>query len=84
MKETTVFLAHFKDLLDYRRKGKVAYRLDAVLLLMLAAALAGAAMAAEIARFGRATLAFLQQFRRFAPCHDQLGIILAKLDPVAF
>ena len=54
---------------------------------MLAAALAGAAMAADIARFGRATLAFLQQFRRFAngaPCHDQLGIILAKLDPVAF
>ncbi len=42
---------------------------------------------ADIARFGRAKLAFLQRFRRFdngTPSHDQLGIILAKLDPAAF
>ena len=42
---------------------------------------------ADIARFGRAKLAFLRRFRPFAngtPSHDQLGIILAKLDPAAF
>ena len=71
--ETTVFLSHFEDLPDYRQKGKVAYPLDEVLLLMLAAALAGAETVADIARFGRAKLAFLQRFRRFdngTPSHD--------------
>jgi predicted transposase YbfD/YdcC len=87
LKETTVFLSHFKDLPDYRQKGKVAYPLEEVLLLLLAAALAGAETVADIARFGRTKLSFLQRFRRFdngTPSHDQLGIILAKLDPVAF
>ena len=87
VKETTVFLSHFADLPDYRQKGKVAYPLDEVLLLLLAAALAGAEAVADIARFGRAKLSFLRRFRPFAngtPSHDQLGIILAKLDPVAF
>jgi predicted transposase YbfD/YdcC len=54
---------------------------------MLAAALAGADTIADIARFGRAKLSFLRRFRLYAngtPSHDQLGIILAKLDPVAF
>ena len=86
-KETAVFLSHFKDLPDYRQKGKVAYPLEEVLLLMLAAALAGAETVADIARFGRAKLSFLQRFRLFengTPSHDQLGIILAKLDPAAF
>src|SRR5208337_3149418 len=87
VRETTVFLSYFGDLPDYRQKGKVAYPLDEVLLLLLAAALAGAETVADIARFGRAKLLFLQRFRRFAngtPSHDQLGIILARLDPVAF
>ena len=84
MKETTVFLSHFEGLPDYRQKGKVAYPLDEVLLVMLAAALAGAETVADISRFGRVKLAFLRRFRPFAngtPSHDQLGIILAKLDP---
>jgi predicted transposase YbfD/YdcC len=87
VKETTVFLSYFEDLPDYRQKGKVAYPLDEVLLLMLAAALAGADTIADMARFGRAKLPFLQRFRLFkngTPSHDQLGIILAKLDPAAF
>ena len=87
VKETTVFLSHFEDLPDYRQKGKVAYPLDEVLLLMLAGALAGAESVADIARFGRAKLSFLRRFRPFAngtPSHDQLGIILARLDPAAF
>jgi len=85
--ETTVFLSHFKDLPDYRQNGKVAYPREEVLLLLLAAALAGAKTVADIARFGRAKLAFLHRFRRFAngaPSHGQLGVILAKLDPAAF
>jgi predicted transposase YbfD/YdcC len=72
VKETTVFLSYFEDLPDYRQKGKVAYPLDEVLLLMLAAALAGADTIADMARFGRAKLPFLQRFRLF------------KLDPAAF
>jgi predicted transposase YbfD/YdcC len=87
VKETTVFLSYFEDLPDYRQKGKVAYPLDEVLLLLLAAALAGAETVADIARFGRAKLKFLERFRDFAngtPSHDQLGIILARLDPIAF
>ena len=87
VKETTVFLSHFEDMPDYRQKGKVSYPLDEVLLLMLAAALAGADTIADMARFGRAKLEFLRRFRLFAhgtPSHDQLGIILAKLDPAAF
>jgi predicted transposase YbfD/YdcC len=87
VKETTVFLSYFEELPDYRQKGKVAYPLDEVLLLLLAAALAGAETVADAARFGRAKLEFLRRFRPFAngtPSHDQLGIILARLDPVAF
>src|SRR6516225_4431138 len=87
VRETTVFLSYFEDLPDYRQKGKVAYPLDEVLLLMLAGALAGAETVVDIARFGRAKLAFLRRFRPFAngtPSHDQLGIILARLDPAAF
>jgi len=86
-KETTVFLSYFEDLPDYRQKGKVAYPLDEVLLLMLAASLAGAETVADMARFGRLKLELLRRFRTFAngtPSHDQLGIILAKLDPAAF
>lgn len=86
-KETTVFLSHFEDLPDYRQKGKVAYPLDEVLLMMLAASLSGAETVADMARFGQAKLAFLRRFRPFAngtPSHDQLGIILARLDPAAF
>ena len=66
VKEATVYLSHFNDLRDYRQKGKVAHPLDEVLLLMLAGALAGSETVADIARFGRARLAFLQRFRRFA------------------
>jgi predicted transposase YbfD/YdcC len=87
VKETTVFLSHFGDLPDYRQKGKVAYPLDEVLLLMLAASLAGAETVADMARFGQTKLGLLKRFRTFAngtPSHDQLGIILAKLDPAAF
>ena len=50
VKETTVFLWRLGDLPDYRQKGKVAYPLDEVLLVMLAASMAGAETVADIAR----------------------------------
>jgi DDE_Tnp_1-associated len=80
LKETTVFLSHLKDLPDYRQKEKVAYPLEEVLLLLSAAALTGAETVADIARFGRPKLAFLQRFRRFdiaAPSHDELVDLVA-------
>jgi hypothetical protein len=40
--EATVFLYHFRDLLDPRQRGKVTYPLAEVLLLCLLAVLAGA------------------------------------------
>ena len=54
---------------------------------MLAASLAGAETVADMARFGQAKFGLLKRFRSFVngtPSHDQLGIILAKLDPAAF
>jgi predicted transposase YbfD/YdcC len=85
--ETTVFLGHFADMPDYRQRRKVSYPLDEVLLLMLAASLAGAETVADMARFGQTKLELLRRFRPFSngtPSHDQLGIILARLDPAAF
>ena len=87
VKETTVFLSHFEDLQDYRQKGRSPIRSTRCCFLLLAAAMAGAETVADIARFGRAKLSFLQRFRLYkngTPSHDQFGIILAKLDPVAF
>jgi predicted transposase YbfD/YdcC len=85
--ETVVFLNYFRDLPDVRQSGKVKYPLDEILLLCLLAVVAGAETITDIARFGRAKLAFLRRFRPFAdgtPAHDHLGDILATLDPEAF
>jgi predicted transposase YbfD/YdcC len=85
--ETTVFLSYFKDLLDHRQAGKVAYPLDEILLLCLLAVLAGAETFVDIARFGERKLALLRRFRPFCsgtPAHDHLGDILATLDAQAF
>jgi predicted transposase YbfD/YdcC len=85
--ETTVFLDHFKDLPDHRQSGKVAYRLDEILLLALLSILAGAEGFTDMARFGQKKLSLLQRFLPFAngtPSHDHLGDIFASLDPQAF
>ncbi|UHC17294.1 ISAs1 family transposase [Methylobacterium currus] len=85
--EATVFLDHFADLPDPRQPGKVAYRLDEVLLLALLAILAGAEGFTDIARFGHTKLDLLRRFLPFrngTPSHDHLGDIFAALDPVAF
>jgi predicted transposase YbfD/YdcC len=85
--ETTSFLDYFSDMPDHRQAGKVAYRLDEVLLLALLATLAGAEGFTDIARFGHKKLALLRRFLPFAngtPSHDHLGDIFAALDPAAF
>jgi predicted transposase YbfD/YdcC len=85
--ETTVFLQYFKDMPDHRQPGKVAYRLDEVLLLALLSILAGAEGFTDMARFGQKKLDLLRRFLPFAhgtPSHDHLGDIFASLDPQAF
>jgi predicted transposase YbfD/YdcC len=85
--ETTVFLDYFKTMPDRRQPGKVAYRLDEILLLALVATLAGAEGFTDIARFGQKKLALLRRFLPFAngtPSHDHLGDIFASLDAEAF
>jgi predicted transposase YbfD/YdcC len=85
--EATVFLDYFKDMPDHRQPGKVAYRLDEILLLALLSILAGAEGFTDMARFGQKKLPLLQRFLPFAngtPSHDHLGDIFASLDPHAF
>jgi predicted transposase YbfD/YdcC len=85
--EAVVFLDYFKDLPDFRQRGKVVYPLDEVLLLCLLAVLGGADSFVDIARFGEKKLSLLRRFRPFrdgTPSHDHLGDIFATLDAVAF
>ena len=85
--EATAFLDYFKDMPDHRQPGKVAYRLDEVLLLALLSILAGAEGFTDMALFGRKKLDLLRRFLPFAngtPSHDHLGDIFASLDPTAF
>ncbi|KMO10043.1 transposase, partial [Methylobacterium platani JCM 14648] len=65
MFEATVFLDYFADLPDPRQLGKVAYRLDGVLLLALLALLAGAEGLTDIARFRPKNLDLLPPFLPF-------------------
>jgi hypothetical protein len=57
------FPVAFRGLAGLPAEGEGFYPLDEVLLLMLAAALAGAETVADMARFGRAKLEFLRCFR---------------------
>ena len=85
--EAVVFLDHFADLRDPRQLIKVIYPLDEILLLSLAAVLAGAETFTAIAQFGQDKLDFLKRFRTFAngtPDHDRLGEVFAALDSEQF
>jgi len=59
--ETSVFHGYFKDLPDHRRKGKVVYPLDEILVLGLLGVLAGAETFVDIARFGENKLELLRR-----------------------
>ena len=87
MSQGVSFLDHFSALKDPRQAAKVLYPLDEILLLVLAATLAGADDFVEIALWGRTHLAFLRRllaFRRGIPSHDTLTEVIATIDPEMF
>ena len=80
-------LDHFSVLEDPRQAWKVLYPLPEILLLVLAATLAGADDFVEARLWGRQHLAFLRRFlpyRHGIPSHDTLGDVVNALDPVLF
>jgi predicted transposase YbfD/YdcC len=80
-------LDHFSALKDPRQAWKVVYPLPEILLLLLAATLAGADDFVEVRLWGRQHLAFLRRFLPFhrgIPSHDTLGDVLNALDPELF
>ena len=85
--ESAAVFACFSDLSDPRQAGKVVYPLAEVLILVLAAVMAGAEAFTEIERFGKVKLPLLKRFAAFkngTPPHDTLGDIFAALDFEAF
>ena len=80
-------LDHFSALKDPRQAWKVVYPLPEILLLVLAATLAGADDFVEVRLWGRQHLVFLRRFlpfQRGIPSHDTLGDVLNALDPELF
>jgi len=80
-------LAHFSALEDPRQAAKVLYPLPEILLLLLAATLAGADDFVEMEVWGGQHLTFLRGLRPFdhgIPSHDTLGCVIAALDPGLF
>jgi predicted transposase YbfD/YdcC len=80
-------LDFFATVEDPRQRGKVVYRLDEILLIVLAGCLAGADNMVEMAGFARLNLEALQQIRPFArgvPSHDTLTDVVNALDPGTF
>jgi len=80
-------LEHFAALKDPRQTAKVLYPLPEILLLVLAATLAGADDFVEVQAWGEERLAFLRRFLPYAngiPSHDTLNGVLNALDPALF
>lgn len=80
-------LGHFATLADPRQAAKVLYPLPEILLLILAATLAGADDFVEVRAWGEERLAFLRRFRPYAngiPSHDTLNNVVNALDPELF
>ena len=80
-------LEHFAALKDPRQTAKVLYPLPEILLLVLAATLAGADDFVEVQAWGEERLAFLRRFLPDAngiPSHDTLNGVLNALDPELF
>jgi predicted transposase YbfD/YdcC len=81
-------LHHFRDLPDPRREGKnKRHLLLDILVLALAAVIAGCESAVEIAEFGRQKEPWFRKFLRLPngiPAHDTVTRVLALLDARAF
>ena len=76
-------LAHFAALSDPRQHAKVLYPLPEILLLVLAATIAGADDFVETTLWGTEHLAFLRRFYSYdsgIPSHDTLCDVFAALD----
>jgi predicted transposase YbfD/YdcC len=84
MPAPTSLLDHFSAPRDPRRNAKVLCPLPEILLLALAATLAGADDFVETALWGEEHLTFLRRFYRYdrgIPSHDTLRDVSAALDP---
>jgi hypothetical protein len=80
-------LEHFSALRDPRQIAKVVHPLPEILLLVLAATLAGADDFVEVQAWGEERLAFLRRFLPYAngvPSHDTLNGVINALDPELF
>ena len=80
-------LDHFSALEDPRQAWKVVYPLPELLLLTLAATLAGADDFVEIEEWGNEHLDFLRTFLPYEhdiPSHDALNDLVNALDPELF
>jgi predicted transposase YbfD/YdcC len=85
--QNIALLDHFSALEDPRQAWKVVYPLPELLLLTLAATLAGADDFVEIEEWGNEHLAFLRTFLVFEdgiPSHDALNDLVNALDPELF
>ena len=80
-------LDFFTTVEDPRQRGKVVYRLDEILLIVLAGCLAGADNMVETAGWARLNLEALRTIRPFScgvPSHDTLTDVINALDPGTF
>ena len=84
---TTCLLDYFSALDDPRQSWKVCYPLEAVLLIVLCASMAGAEGFVQIERWGNSRLDFLRCFLPFAkgvPSHDPLNDVINALPAESF
>ena len=80
-------LDHFDDLPDPRVDRTKKHLLLDILFISLCALLCGAQSFVEIADFGRARIAWFEQYIELPegiPTHDTFGRVFARLDPEAF
>ena len=80
-------LGHFSKLEDPRQGAKVVFPLSEIMLLVLAATIAGADDLVEVHEWGLEHLDFLRTclpFRDDIPSHDTLADVLNALDPELF
>src|SRR3954469_21099239 len=86
-KASGTVLDFFTTVEDPRQRSKVLYRLDEILLIVLAGCLAGADNMVETAGWARLNLEALRSIRPFArgvPSHDTLNDVVNALDPGTF
>src|SRR5450631_1668874 len=80
-------LTHFATLKDPRQRAKVLYPLTEILLLALAATIAGADDFVEVTLWGEQHQTFLRRFHPYAhgiPSHDTMCDVFAAIDPDLF